>query len=448
MFIYVTSFQKIIFIQLSINNESDSCHSFSWLPLDNAAKIFPAVQSSENTVVFRISAVLNERVNFACLMAAIRKTESRFPYFKVSLKKGFFWYYLEYIQQQLTPVFDNQGLCRGFSNRERNILLFRIAVIKNRISVEFSHVLTDGTGASVFLTTLLEAYFSEKGCRRDEFPGIDLDSRVPEQEFEDAYNHYFKSNIPPVVQYTKAFHLPFRLNAKPRFHAMHALMPLNQIKSKAGEKGISITDYLISVYLFVLQDIFFALPRYSRFGKKKILRIQVPVNLRKIYPTRSLRNFSLFVLPEIDLRLGRYTFDEITKIVHHKMRLETDEKLINKIIARNVGSEKNLIIRSIPLFIKNLILYLKYYSQGANQYSGVVTNLGKIELPPEMMQRIAYLIFIPPPPNRKIKVNCGVIGFQDKLVISFGNITRSTEVETIFFRFLTGQGIQVKLTTP
>lgn len=433
---------------MNINNEFDSCRNFSWLPLDNAAKIFPAVQSNENTAVFRISAVLNERVNLACLMTAVRKVESRFPYFKVSLKKGFFWYYLEYIHQQLTPVLDIQGLCRGFGNWERDVLLFRIAVIKNRISVEFSHILTDGTGASVFLATLLGAYFTEKGCRCDEIPGIDPDSPVSEQEFEDAYNHYFKANIPPVVQYTRAFHLPFRLNDRPRFHVIHALIPLNQLKAKAGEKGISITDYLISVYLFVLQDIFFALPRYNSFGNKKILRIQVPVNLRKIYPTRSLRNFSLFVLPEIDLRLGHYTFVEITKIVYHKMRLETDEKLINKIIARNVGNEKNFIIRGIPLFLKNLILYLKYYSQGANQYSGVVTNLGKIELPPEMMQKIAYLVFIPPPPNRKIKVNCGVIGFQDKLVISFGNITRSTEVETKFFRFLTGQGIQVKLTTP
>ena len=55
-----------------------------------------------------------------------------------------------------------------------------------------------------------------------------------------------------------------------------------------------------------------------------------------------MRNFSLFVLPEIDLRLGQYTFDEIIKIVHHRMKLETDEKLINKIISRNVGSEKNI----------------------------------------------------------------------------------------------------------
>jgi len=51
-----------------------------------------------------------------------------------------------------------------------------------------------------------------------------------------------------------------------------------------------------------------------------------------------MRNFSLFVTPEIDFRLGKYSFEEILKIVYHKMQVETDEKLINKIISRNVGS--------------------------------------------------------------------------------------------------------------
>jgi NRPS condensation-like uncharacterized protein len=159
-----------------------------------------------------------------------------------------------------------------------------------------------------------------------------------------------------------------------------------------------------------------------------------------------MRNFSLFVLPEIDLRLGQYTFDEIIKIVHHKMQLETDEKLINKIISRNVGSEKNILVRGIPLFLKNIILHHKFYSSGANQYSGVMTNVGKIELPTETMDKVDHFVFIPPPPNKKLKINCGVIGFKDELTVTFGNITGSNEMQKKFFRFLTSQGIHVKLT--
>jgi NRPS condensation-like uncharacterized protein len=433
---------------LDIPVKKEGLRKYAWLPLDNAAKIYPAVRSKEHTTVFRLSVILNERVNIGCLLRAIRKTEARFPYFKVCLRKGFFWYYLEHIACPLIPVADNQGICRAFDIvYMKDALLFRIVVINNRISVEFSHILTDGTGASVFFKTLLLAYFAEKEGKGIDYSATGRSSDIQDQEFEDAYNQYFKADIPPVIQYTKAFHLPYVLNEKPRYHTLTALVSLAEIKSKAREKGASITDYLVAVYLAVLQDIYTEMPRYSRYGKRKILRVQVPINLRQIYPTQSLRNFSLFVLPEIDLRLGQYSFDEIIKIVYHKMKLETDEKLINKIISRNVGSEKNFFVRGIPLFLKDLILYFKYYSQGANQYSGVVTNLGRIELPAEIEKHVDHFVFIPPPPNKKLKVNCGVIGFRDLLVISFGNISRTNDLEKKFFRFLTHQGIRVKLTT-
>lgn len=160
-----------------------------------------------------------------------------------------------------------------------------------------------------------------------------------------------------------------------------------------------------------------------------------------------MRNFSLFVMPEIDLRLGHYTFDEIIKTVYHQMQLETDEKLVNKIIARNVGSEKKLFVRSIPLFLKSFILNLKYYSLGTSQYSGVITNLGRTIFPSAQSEYIDYFIVTPPPPNKKLKINCGIIGFNDKLVLSFGNITKSKELEKRFLKFLVDQGIKVKLST-
>lgn len=361
------------------------------------------------------------------------------------LKKGLFWYFLEYVNRPLVPVPDKYGFCRAFtrSSGEGN-LLFRVLAVNNRLSVEFSHILTDGTGARVFLITLLRQYFAETGVSGSA-PDIPGKNDIPAEEYEDAYNHYFKSEIPPFIGYSKAFHIPFRLSDPFHFDVLVARLSLNEVKSKAHESNAGVSDYLIAVYLFVLQEIHGELRKLSHAAERKILRIQVPVNLRNIYPTLSLRNFSLFVMPEIDLRLGHYTFEEIIKIVHHKMQLETDEKLINKIISRNVGSERNLLVRGIPLFLKNKILRYKFYSQGANQYSGVMTNLGKIELPPEIAGKVDHFVFIPPPPNKKLKINCGVVGYQDELVVTFGNITVSSEVQKRFFRFLTSRGIHVKL---
>lgn len=421
-------------------------NSVFWLPLDNAAKIYPAVRSRKHTTVFRISVILNERVKIGPFLSAVRKMESRFFYFRVGLKKGLFWYFLEYIDKPLVPVRDTGVLCRTFRKiSDQGAFLFRILVLKNRISVEFSHILTDGTGARIFLTTLLKAYFNEVNFAGS---GTEIqENHFSPEEYEDAYNHYFKSDIPPVIGYSKAFHVPFKLNDPFRFDVLIARVSLNEIKEKAREKNAGLSDYLIAVYLFVLQQIHNETRKFGRGSKRKILRVQVPVNLRNIYPTLSMRNFSLFVLPEIDLRLGEYTFDEIIKIVYHKMQLETDAKLISKIISRNVGSERNILVRSIPLFLKNKILHYKFYSEGANQYGGVMTNLGKIELPSEIRDKVDHFIFIPPPPNKKLKINCGVVGYKDELIITFGNISNSNELQGKFFRFLTSQGIHVKLNT-
>jgi NRPS condensation-like uncharacterized protein len=417
-----------------------------WYPLDNAAKIYPAIRSKEHTAVFRISVVLKEPVKISHLLAAVQIAEKRFPYFKVQLRKGFFWYYLEHLKTPLIPEVDNSAICRGF-NTDETSLLFRILVINKRISVEFSHILTDGAGAFGFLKTLIILYCKQNGMViPDELPYHRPELPVQKEEFADSYHQYFHTDIPPNVQLPKACHLPFALRPVPRFNVLLARLSLTDVKKRCAELGVSLNVYLISVYFYVLQDIFQNQKTKGLLKHGKRLRIQVPINLRNIYPSQTMRNFSLFVLPEIDLRLGHFTFDEIVKIVYHKMQLETDQKIINKIISRNVGSEKKLYVRGIPLFVKSIVLHHKFYSMGANQYSGVLTNIGKANISPEIDDKIEYFIFTPPPPNKKLKINCGVIGFNDHLILSFGNITCSKEFERRYLQFFTAQGIKVSVT--
>lgn len=416
---------------------------YFWLPLDNAAKIFPAVVSDELTMVFRISAVLRNRININNLFAAVEAISERFPYYKVKLKKGFFWYYLEHTDIEIPVEFDNKTLCRRLPEGK---YMFRILAASNRLSIEFSHILTDGTGALKFFTSLLAMYFEKSGMEiPSDFKFHRPEESVRDEEFEDSYSRYFQDDVPPMPKRSKAFHIPFPLRPVPRFNVLYATFPIHEIKTLAAKKGVNVTVYLTAVYLFVLQDICENRKTIGKGRKNRRLRIQIPINLRNIYPSETMRNFSLFVMPEVDLRLGHYTFDEIIKTVYHQIQLETDEKLVNKILARNVGSEKKLLVRSIPLFLKSLILYMKYYSLGARQYSGVVTNLGKVDLPPVLSNCIERFIVTAPPPNKKLKINCAIIGFDEKLVLSFGNITTSREFERKFLKFLSDQDVKVRV---
>ncbi|MFP4526752.1 MAG: hypothetical protein ACOCZ4_02265 [Bacteroidota bacterium] len=416
-----------------------------WLSLDNAAKIFPATLSEETTTVFRLKVVFNQPVKIKPLMKAVSLVEKRFPYYKVQLKKGFFWYYLEHIPYRFPVEVDDKPPCRRFP---KNHLLLRILVKNNELSVEFSHILADGGGAFQFFKTLLILYSEKCGATiPEDFEFCRPDDEISEEEYEDAYKRYFKEDIPPMVKKSKAFHLPYALNPSPRFEMTNAIISIEKVRARAKERNVSITDYIAGIYLYALQEIYEELNSFSRFKKYKFIRLQVPIDLRNIFPSKTMRNFSLFVMPEIDLRLGHYTFDEIIRRVYHQMRLETDEKLISKNISRNVGSEKKIYIKSIPLVLKSLILRMKFYSLGASQYSGVVTNLGRVKLPPETEDMIDYFVITAPPPNKMLKVNCAIIGFKDKLTLSFGNITKSKELEEKIFKFLKDEGIEVNLET-
>ena len=96
------------------------------------------------------------------------------------------------------------------------------------------------------------------------------------------------------------------------------------------------------------------------------------------------------------------------------------------------------------ILLSEVSLSFLYY-QGASKYSGVITNLGKIDLAPGLNKLIKRFVFIPPPANKMIKVNCGVAGFDNNLVLSFGNVSMSRDLERHFFSFLTNEGIPVKI---
>jgi hypothetical protein len=111
-------------------------------------------------------------------------------------------------------------------------LLIRFLVRGNSVSAEFSHILTDGSGALEFFKTILILYSGECGAKIPEKYQLNnpVDS-ISEEEYEDAYNRYFKAEIPPMVKRSMAFHLPFSLKSSPRFTVLEKqLFRWNKLK--------------------------------------------------------------------------------------------------------------------------------------------------------------------------------------------------------------------------
>ena len=407
--------------------------------------MFPAIISDDLTSVFRVTAALKEPVRYSAIREAVAITSKRFPYFSVSLGSGIFWHFLELNDQLPRIQADEKIPCTAFAVNRKNEPLYRVIIKSNRISVEFTHILTDGGGALEYLKSLLYTYLTITG-KNISSPGeiILPGTPVSEEEFEDGYIKFFQK-LPPPAKLVKAWHLPFRLNEKPRLRVIHAEINIDEILEVSRKHKVSLTGYFVSVYLFSLQKIFNSHEEKSRKRRRKVLRIEVPVNMRSKYPSRTMRNFSLFVLPEIDVRLGTYTFEEILKSVHHQLQISTDIKQISRFLSSNVSYEKLLIVRVMPLFIKKIVTAAIYRKLASKRWTGMVTNLGVVTLPGEMEEMVDSIELIPTPPNRKVKAGCALLSYKDKLRICFCNITQSTELERQIFRHLSDAGIHVKI---
>ena len=83
-----------------------------WYKLDLSATVYPTLQRRDFSSVYRLSVKLKETVNPALLQQALDLTLPRFPTYKVAIRKGLFWRYLEpnnrpgpFVQEDIkTPV--------------------------------------------------------------------------------------------------------------------------------------------------------------------------------------------------------------------------------------------------------------------------------------------------------------------------------------------------------
>ncbi len=415
----------------------------SWMKLDNAAKIYPAAKRRNWTALFRLSARLTEPVDPVALRAALESCAKRFPSFMLRLKRGMFWFYLEHIDGIPDIQRDVANPCVRMDLRENRGFMFRVRYFENTIAIEIYHVLTDGTGGFIFLKTLVAEYLRIKyGAVIPRDTEILNCSEAPKpDEYEDAFFKYAKSHTAPRGE-SSAYYFKGTLERPDVIHITNAQMPLDVLLAKAKEKKVTLTEYLTAVLIMSIDKVQRAEGRPQR--KLKPVKICVPINLRKFYPTHTLRNFSNYTNPGIDPRYGIFTFDEVLSAVHHHMGSEVTEKKLNAKIATNVQIEKVRVLRLMPLFIKNIAMKMTFKFVGDRQTSSSISNLGAVKLPPEMERYVTRMDFILGPLSRN-RVIGAMLSYQNTVFFNFTRIIKETFIEREFFRTLVKLGIPVRI---
>lgn len=157
----------------------------NWYKLDNAGKLYPSIVSTRRSTVFRLTAKLKEDVDPDVLQKALDKIINRFPYYKVNLKRGLFWYYFEESSGMPKIQEETYYPCMFLKFNDRKTFPFRVLYFNRFVHFEISHSVADGSGAMVFFKTLLIQYFKEKehvSCK-DLYGAKDIKQIPDEQEW-------------------------------------------------------------------------------------------------------------------------------------------------------------------------------------------------------------------------------------------------------------------------
>ena len=417
--------------------------SLRWMKLDNAAKIYPAAKRRNWNNFFRISATLTEPVDVAVLRSALDVTARRFPSIAVRLRRGMFWYYLEQIPH--SPAIQEEKSCplAHVPFHEVRQCAFRVLVYHNRFAVEFFHALTDGTGGLTFFKALLAEYLSQKyGLTIPAGDGVLGRLEEPDaEELEDSFLRY-AGNVKASRKEATAWHLT-GTPEKDGFKDLVTLMiPAPVLKECAKAHGVTVTELLCAAMMQAICQL--QAEKVPQRSRRKPVKVLLPVNLRKLVPSKTLRNFASYITPEVDPRMGDYTFDEICAAVHHRMGLENNPQTMRAKFAANVASEQSPLLRVMPLFIKNLAMKAVFDTVGECKSCLCLSNLGAARLPEVMAPYVARMDFIIGV-QAKAPHNCGVLTWNDTVYINCIRSIREPELELHFYRVLHQLGLPVKV---
>ena len=155
-------------------------------------------------------------------------------------------------------------------------------------------------------------------------------------------------------------------------------------------------------------------------------------DLRKYYKTKTLRNYSLYTT--ISMRKKDITdFNCVLDEVKRQSREKITKDNIDKQAYRAVNLVKS--VNLIPLFIKHPIANFIYRYFGDKSSTTVLSNLGMINIPKELQEKIEKFDFVLGT-NLTNRILFSVISVNNILTLTLSKFTTNKSVENNLYNLL------------
>ena len=409
-----------------------------WFRIDNAATLYAAARRKDWTRTFRTAVVLDSKIDPVILQKALEDTAKRFPFFCVQLRDGMFWSYFERIDEVPKIVPDNNYPYRSIDLGDNKKPCFRITYGENRIVLEGFHSMTDGGGANVLLSTLVARYFELKGVEfeYDEYAIRSTANEPQECEARDDYYTYGDTTRgaqnPPRV----SVHIGEN-NALPGYASLiHGICRVDDLKAAAKKYSLTITEYLTAILILT----YFNTEEHDR----KPISVSVPIDLRKRFESRTLRNFCF--MTDVSFDPGdrdEITFEEICNSIRGKLAEKASTENLHDAISANVSAASNPVLKIVPYFIKKLFLK-NTYEKVQHTYTAFFSNLGEFNFPPEIAKHVTRVeACLGRTPYQHF--GCASASVNGVFTFTFSSGNKDTEKQKFFFRFLSSDGVPLRI---
>lgn len=405
-----------------------------WHTLDNAAKIFPANTDKRDTKVFRFSCELYEEVEPDFLSKALEKTLQKFPYYCSILKRGLFWYYIENTERKPVVHMENRYPCATLYYPERKSLLFDISYYHKRINLEIHHVLSDGSGALLFLRTLVYYYILEKY----QLQNVSLESTTTASEKStDSFLKYFKKEKAQKKEKKPfAYHIKGEKLDIGQMGVIEGCVSVKSLLDLSKQHHVTITEFLVALWIYSIYE------GMSIKEQKKPVVISIPVNLRNYFPSETTRNFFEVIQVSYQFKEQKESLETVLLSVKEQFQQKLTEEGLRKGMNTLSALEHNITMKLIPLASKDYVLrfanWLSY-----QKTTSCLSNVGKVQMPQEMTKYIRLFDLFVSTKTTQI----ATCSFEDNFVISIATAFFRGDLPKRFFRHLSDMGLEIEITT-
>lgn len=417
-------------------------NTLEWRKLDNSAKIFPISTGKKYSNVFRLSAVLKEKINPEILEKAVKIALEKYKSFKVRLKDGFFWNYLEHNTKEPIIEQENEYPCKYIDPKTNNGYLFKVTYYDKKINIDIFHTLTDGNNGSVFFREIVYSYLEM--AHPEDFKEEQRRYRKAEYTIEDSYIKNYDKKVKDKHSLKKAYCLKGRKISLGAISAIHEIIDLDILKKETKKQECTVTQYLTAVLVYCIYKANFQKNNKKNAILKKPIKICVPVNLKRYFSSKTINNFFSYITVEANtkelIKNKELDFDKILTIVKKEFKEKLTEKEIQKTMSSNVKLGINPFIKTIPLILKKPIVRISY--KEIRKYTTMTfSNIGRIGIIGKYQKYIEhFLMLMSPDPVEKIK--CSACSFENEIVFTFTSILNNCNIEKEFYEFLTKKGIK------